>query len=128
MMVQKHDHWTPVTDGYFVPVITAVPPSSGTINEFTAYGLLLRLTLLLEFDILPISPILLLYLIHGFDMATQPMFVHHLAPEAHDKLVMWPPPSIMNVHGQGVLDLTLGTDPMNLVFAHIPGVQVLSFQ
>lgn len=126
ILIAKHDHWTLVADGFFVPVITAVPPTSSTIADYVTYGSILKLTLLLQYDILPVSPFLILFLLHGFDLATNSSFICHLAPESHRALSTWPPISLTDNQGHTTLNLTLGNDPMNLIFNHIPGAQVLS--
>jgi len=127
MLIDKHDHWTEVADGFYVPVITAVPPTLNTVMQYKTYGLILRLTLLLQYDLLPISPFLILYLIHGFDLATGPSFIHQLAPDSHNSLSTWPPTSSTDNQGRTTLNLSLGIEPMNIIFTHIPNVQVLFY-
>jgi hypothetical protein len=127
MLIDKHDHWTEVADGFYVPVITAVPPTLNTVMQYKTYGLILRLTLLLQYDLLPISPFLILYLIHGFDLATDPSFIHQLAPDSHNSLSTWPPTSSTDNQGRTTLNLSLGIEPMNIIFTHIPNVQVLFY-
>jgi hypothetical protein len=41
MLINKQDHWTEVTDGFYIPVITAVPLTLHAITQYTTYGLIL---------------------------------------------------------------------------------------
>ena len=127
MLIDKHNHWTEVTDGFYVPVITAVPPTLPTIMQYKTYGLILHLTLLLQYDLPQISPFLILYLIHGFDLTTNPSFICQLAPESHNSLSTWPPTSSRDNQGHTTLNLLLGIKLMNIIFTHIPNVQVLFY-
>ena len=97
---------------------------SATIAQYMTYGLIMCLTLLLEYDLLPISPFLILYLIHGFDCTANPTFIHQLAPDSYNLLSTWPPTSSTDDQGHTTLNLSLGSDLMNLIFMHIPDVQV----
>lgn len=81
-----YQQWSQVGDGYYVPVVTTVPPMPITIAQYLTYGLIMCLTLLLDYDLLPISPFLILYLIHGFNHMATPTFIHQLAPDSHNSL------------------------------------------
>jgi uncharacterized iron-regulated membrane protein len=83
-----------------------------------------RLSLLHGYTPLPISPFLILYLLHGFTAATNRTFIQAIAPDAHARLSTWPPRSITDADGNRALILPPGQDPMNMIFEHIPNIQV----
>ncbi|KAI9058749.1 hypothetical protein FKP32DRAFT_1680468 [Trametes sanguinea] len=126
IMVSDDVHWMPTSGSdEYIPLIPGTPFEDGDITYFKACGIMLRLALLWDQDILPVSPMLLVLLIGGLDATTDRDLLEVMAPSLAARLASWPPPLVDNSSGRRVFDVQLGQDPMNLVMEAIPNVQVM---
>ncbi|KAG6875744.1 hypothetical protein C0992_002549, partial [Termitomyces sp. T32_za158] len=119
-------HWAEIAPGLFTPhFIPGIIPSAADITAYKTYGLILRLTLLHNQVILPISPFLILLLSHNFEIATNMDLINKVAPLLAIRLATWPPQKLFNSEtGEFEMDLTNGQDPMLLVVDLIPNVTI----
>ncbi|KAF8059317.1 hypothetical protein FPV67DRAFT_1675470 [Lyophyllum atratum] len=123
LMVAKSTHWTPISENLHTPLlIPGLEPSPDDILAFKTYGMIIRLTLLHGHQILPISPYLLLHLIHTFDDAIDEDLMNKITPEIAARLATWPPQT--NSASAAALNLEHGQDPMNLIYDWIPQLDV----
>jgi hypothetical protein len=123
-ITSNQHHWVLDDEGHFIPLIMSFTPSDHDLLMFRAYGAVMRLLLIWKQGFLPFSPALLMYLVEGFEAATDLNFLKLVAPQIADRLATWPPP--LEVSGDGGLQpaFVLGKDPMNMVFQVLPNLQV----
>jgi hypothetical protein len=124
LVVQNNRHWMETGDGLFTPLILPFAPTDNDLIFFQAYGLIIRTALLWRMEVLPFSPILILFLIDGFHSATDITFTNAVAPEMTARLATWPPPLTSGSTRTPYLDIIVGQDPMNLIVEYIPNIQV----
>lgn len=120
LIVKRSNHWQQVgEDGYYMPVISSLPPSNEDLQAFRAYGLVLRTGLVWGMDLLPISPALICYLISNYQTATDPAFLKVILPQTFARLSTWPPPSINDeVTGSSHLRLFPAADPYTMILEY----------
>ncbi|KAI9066200.1 hypothetical protein FKP32DRAFT_1601949 [Trametes sanguinea] len=124
MMVTDDLHWIPTPgEGFYTPFIPGTPFSNRDITYFKACGIMLRLALLWEQDIMPVSPMLLALLIGGPEAGLDTELARVVMPSLASRLASWPPPVVQDSMGRQVYDVHLGQDPMNLIMETIPNVQ-----
>jgi hypothetical protein len=124
LIVNNLQHWMAVGDGLFTPLILPYFSSPQDLAMFRTYGWIMQLGLLWNQEFLPFSPVLLLFLIDGFNSATNAPFVSAVAPECAARLSSWPPPMTTTLSGEPQLQVIVGADPMNLIIDSIPNIQV----
>ncbi|KAF5381596.1 hypothetical protein D9615_005530 [Tricholomella constricta] len=123
LVVNNSTHWTRISDDLYTPLLVpGLVPSAGDILAFTAYGMIMRLTLLHRHPITPISPFLLLHLIHKFNGTTDEDLIRKTVPNIANRLATWPPRTITDDSGNSTLSLPQGQDPMSLIYELIPNV------
>lgn len=127
LITSNTNHWLSISDGLYMPLILSFSPSEEDLALFIAYGIILKLSLLHGYSPLPISLFIILYLLHGFAAATNANFIQAIAPNAHTWLSTWPLHSIMDADGNCALILPLGQDLINMIFEHIPNVQLCAW-
>ncbi len=119
---ENRQHWYENQEGFYSIISDElVEPEPSDLAMFATYGLVIRLTLLFDFPLLPISPFLLSYLVTSFTDSVHFPFVHALAPSTFARLDTWPSlthrsHSVTFTEG----DITLGTDPFNLIIEFLP--------
>lgn len=122
MINENRQHWYENQEGFYSIISDElVEPEPSDLAMFTTYGLVIRLTLLFDFPLLPISPFLLSYLVTSFTDSVHFPFVHALAPSTFTRLDTWPSlthrsRSVTFTEG----DIILGTDPFNLIIEFLP--------
>jgi hypothetical protein len=114
----------PNDEGFFVPLIMSFKPSADDLVLFHAYGVIMRLLLVWKQTIFPISPALLMYLVEGFEAATDLEFLKLVTPQIAGRLATWPPPLELSASGESRPAFVIGQDPMNIVFQVLPNLQV----
>ena len=119
-MLSMDKYFKKTEDGYYTPLIPSVPITEEHQQAFHACGYMLCQALIWDFPTLPLSPLVLAYVIGGLPAAIQPSFIHSVTPEAATRLSTWPPPRDINNR----LVLEWGQDPMNLVIDALPNTQV----
>lgn len=120
LITKQSNHWQQVgEDGYYVPVITALPPSNEDLQAFRAYGLVLRTGLIWGMDLLPISPALICYLVSNYATATSPAFLRAILPQTFARLSTWPPPLVHVNSGDAAgsmhLQILPAADPYTMI-------------
>ncbi|KAF5375693.1 hypothetical protein D9615_009387 [Tricholomella constricta] len=124
LMVAKSSHWKQISENLYTPLlIPGLVPSPDDILAFKTYGLIIRLTLLHGHQILPVSPYLLLHLIHTFEDTINEDLMNKVTPEIAARLATWPPHT--NNASAATLNLVHGQDPMNLVYDWIPQLDIM---
>ena len=125
LITNRPNHWQQVEDGYYVPVITSLPPSDDDLQAFRAYGLVLRTGLLWGMDLLPISPALICYLVSNYEAATDPAFLKAILPQTFTRLATWPPPLIDDeVTGSPRLNILPAADPYTMILEYDGNISV----
>jgi hypothetical protein len=123
-VVEETGDWIAISGDIFTPNLVDLPSSPAQHAIFKAYGLIIQLTLLHGLNLLPISPFIVLFLLHGFKTATNHHFISAIAPELADRLATWPTQPTINSSGRFPINLVPGQDPMNLIYEFIPNLQV----
>lgn len=124
LITEQSDHWQQTSeDGYFVPIVTSLPPSEDDLCAFRAYGLILRTGLIWGMDLLPISPVVILFLIADYEVATSDTFLEAVVPSTFTRLRTWPPPAV-NVNGVFQLQLVPAEDPYTMILKIDHSIQV----
>lgn len=116
-LITHSPHWQPTReDGYYVPIITSIPPTDDELKAFRAYGLILQTGLLWGMELLPVLPALILLLIEGYSAATSDIFLNAVAPSTARRLDTWP-----------ALQIRAGSDPYTMILELDGNIRV-SFQ
>ncbi|KAG6377907.1 hypothetical protein JVT61DRAFT_14696 [Boletus reticuloceps] len=120
LIMKQSNHWQQVgEDGYYVPVITTLPPSDEDLQAFRAYGLVLCTGLIWGMDLLPVSPALICYLISNYAMATSPAFLKAILSQTFARLSTWPPPLVHVNSGEAAgsmhLQILPAADPYTMI-------------
>lgn len=117
LIMQYSGHWQLVSDtGYYVPTVTSLPPSDDDIISFCAYSLIIRTGFILEMELLPISPHVLVYLLDGYQTSVAQPFLDVMSPATSLRLRSWPPPIITNPStGCRELNITFACDPYTMI-------------
>ncbi|KAJ2995317.1 hypothetical protein NUW54_g7408 [Trametes sanguinea] len=125
-MVQDSDHWMKTSDEqYYTPVIPGTPVSAADLEYFRGCGVMLRMALFWQQDIVPVLPMLLALLVGGLEAAMDRNFLAAVAPELAQRLATWPPPRLPSpTSGRLEYQLQLGQDPMNMIMEFIPNTQI----
>ncbi|KAG1855242.1 hypothetical protein F4604DRAFT_1685731 [Suillus subluteus] len=55
MITQYSGHWQLMSEGYYMPIVTSLPPCDEDIISFSAYSLIIRTGLILGMELLPIA-------------------------------------------------------------------------
>ena len=120
------DHWQRAgEDGYYVPVITSLPPSEEDLRSFHAYGLIICTGLIWGMELLPISPAIILFMAAGYQVATESRFLSEIAPLTFRQLSSWPPPTINNpATGLPQLQIMHTADPYTMILKVDDTIQV----
>ncbi|KAG6369379.1 hypothetical protein JVT61DRAFT_14951 [Boletus reticuloceps] len=124
LITEQSGHWHQTSeDGYFVPIVTSLPPSEDDLRAFRAYGLILRTGLIWGMDLLPISPAIILLLIADYRAATRDAFLEQVVPATFSRLRTWPPPTAV-INGTSQLQIVPATDPYTMVLEVDHSIQV----
>ena len=127
-MVHNGRYWIQTTrDGYYTPLVSGLPLSIEDLGYYGICGAMIRMALLWSQDLIPISPLFLALVLGTWDEATNPLFLHAVAPALAQRLATWPPQRVPDAPGSDVMvnEIRLGEDPMNMVMEIIPNAQVL---
>jgi hypothetical protein len=106
IITEDSGHWQCTSDGYWVPIVTSLPPCDEDIVAFRTYGIIFRTSLLMDLEMLPISPIILLFLISDYTTAIASSFTTTVAPIGSERLRRWPPSYVTNT-ATGRLELSI---------------------
>ncbi|KIK33848.1 hypothetical protein CY34DRAFT_18118 [Suillus luteus UH-Slu-Lm8-n1] len=106
IITEDSGHWQCTCDGYWVPIVTSLPPCDEDIVAFRTYGIIFRTSLLMDLEMLPISPIILLFLISDYTTAIASSFTTTVAPIGSERLRRWPPSYVTNT-ATGRLELSI---------------------
>ncbi|KAG6917076.1 hypothetical protein DXG01_003964 [Tephrocybe rancida] len=112
MITSSDDSSLHISGDLYTPVLYDYPLSPQDIAHFKSLGFVIGLSLLHRLTFLPISPYLVLLMIHGFDAATDLSFIHKMSPNIMTRLDTWPPPNVTS--------LKPGADPAAMIMEHIP--------
>ncbi|KAI0349951.1 hypothetical protein OH77DRAFT_1593900 [Trametes cingulata] len=126
LMVSDEGYWIKTSDDqFYTPLVPGTPLTDDDIKYWKGCGVMLRIALLWNQNILPVSPLLLALLLGGLDAATDSSLLQCITPELAARLETWPPPLITCPNtGEMVYDVQLGRDPMNLIMQFIPNTQI----
>jgi hypothetical protein len=126
-ITEDSGHWQSTCDGYWVPIITSLPPCDEDIVSFQAYGIIFRTAMLMDLEILPISPVIVLFLLSDYATAVTPSFTAAIAPIGSQRLLAWPPPLVTNpATGRMELSMAPATDLYSMILEVDPSAQVSS--
>jgi hypothetical protein len=106
MITEDSGHWQSTCDGYWVPIVTSLPPCDEDIVSYQAYGIIFRTAMLMDLEILPVSPIIVLFLLSDYTTATTSSFTTAIAPIGSQRLLAWPPPLVTDA-ATGRLELSI---------------------
>ncbi|KAF9237120.1 hypothetical protein BU15DRAFT_76230 [Melanogaster broomeanus] len=117
LITEDSGHWHGVgEDGYYVPVVTSLPPSEEELRSFRAYGMIMRTGLIWGMELLPISPAIILLIIAGYQAAIESTFLEAVAPFTSRRLSSWPPPTVHDsVTGVPRMQISQGCDPYTMI-------------
>ena len=118
-MLSIDKYFLKTEDGYYTPLIPSIPPTPEQQQVFKACGYMIRQAFIWNFSTLPLSPLVLAYLLGGLSGTIKPLFVHSVTPEAAKRLATWPPPRI-----DDHLVVEWGKDPMTFIIEALPNTQV----
>lgn len=124
-ITEDSGHWQSTCDGYWVPIITSLPPCDEDIVSFQAYGIIFRTAMLMDLEILPISPVIVLFLLSDYATAVTPSFTTAIAPIGSQRLLAWPPPLVTNpATGRMELSMAPATDLYSMILEVDPSAQI----
>ncbi|KAG1813759.1 hypothetical protein EV424DRAFT_1565268 [Suillus variegatus] len=106
MITEDSGHWQSTCDGHWVPIVTSLPPCDEDIVSYQAYGIIFRTAMLMDLEILPVSPIIVLFLLSDYITATTSSFTAAIAPIGSQRLLAWPPPLVTDA-ATGRLELSI---------------------
>ncbi|KAG1839700.1 hypothetical protein C8R48DRAFT_679757 [Suillus tomentosus] len=115
MITQHSGHWQLMSEGYYMPTVTSLPPCDEDIISFRAYSLIIRTGFILGMELLPISPHLLVYLLDGYEVSIAQPFLDATSPMTSQRLRSWPPPSVISPSGCRELSIAPACDPYSLI-------------
>ncbi|OAX32846.1 hypothetical protein K503DRAFT_841284 [Rhizopogon vinicolor AM-OR11-026] len=116
LITEYSGHWQLVSDGYYVPTVTSLPPSDDDLASFHAYSLIIRTGFIFGMELLPISPHSLVYLLDGYHTCTAQSFLEATSPITSQRLHSWPPPTVINPStGRRELDISAARDPYTMI-------------
>ncbi|KAG1740811.1 uncharacterized protein EDB91DRAFT_1281564 [Suillus paluster] len=126
LITQYSGHWQLVSDtGYYVPTVTSLPPSDDDIISFRAYSIIICTGFILEMELLPISPHVLVYLLDAYQTSVAQPFLDVMSPLTSHRLHSWPPPVITNPStGRRELDVAFACDPYTMILEVDGTVQI----
>ncbi|KAI0658216.1 hypothetical protein C8Q70DRAFT_1055208 [Cubamyces menziesii] len=128
LLVEDSDRWIQTSGGqFYTPIIHSTGATDDDIQHFTACGILLRLAVFWDQDLLPISPMLFALVLGGVESATDLDFLYAVAPDLARRLATWPPPRTQcPISGDTVYAVHHGRDPMNLILELLAGYTQIS--
>ncbi|KAG1838764.1 hypothetical protein F4604DRAFT_1691479 [Suillus subluteus] len=116
MIMEDSRHWKSTCDGYLVPTVTSLPPCDEDIVLYQAYGIIFWTAMLMDLEILSVSPILVLFLLSDYTTATTSSFTTAVAPIGSQCLLAWPPPLVTDaVTGQLELSIVPAMDLYSMI-------------
>ncbi|KAG1776627.1 hypothetical protein EV702DRAFT_326930 [Suillus placidus] len=116
MITEDSGHWQSTCDGYWVPIVTSLPPCDEDVVSYQAYGIIFRTAMLMDLEILPVSPVIVLFLLSDYTTAITSSFTTAIAPIGSQRLLAWPPPLVNNAAtGRMELSIAPATDLYSMI-------------
>ncbi|KAG1722616.1 hypothetical protein EDB19DRAFT_1916582 [Suillus lakei] len=116
MITEDSGHWQSTCDGYWVPIVTSLPPCDEDIVSYQAYGIIFCTAMLMDLEILPVSPVIVLFLLSDYTTAVTSSFIAAVAPIGSQRLLAWPPPLVTNAAtGRMELSIAPATDLYSMI-------------
>ncbi|KAG6914662.1 hypothetical protein DXG01_016044 [Tephrocybe rancida] len=90
-LISQDGSWVKITEELYTALIHDIPQSAEEIQKFTTYGFVIAMSILWGRLFLPISPFLILLMMHDFQTSIDHTFMQKMTPVIMTRLKTWPP-------------------------------------
>ncbi|KAG6913215.1 hypothetical protein DXG01_008677 [Tephrocybe rancida] len=117
-LISQDGSWVKITEELYTALIHDIPQSAEEIQKFTTYGFVIAMSILRGHLFLPISPFLILLMMHDFQTAIDHTFMQKMTPAIMTRLKTWPP--------QDNQPINMTSQPGIMISLCLPGTPIFS--